>query len=171
MAGASTGLLQGNTLYVAGTAPGQGCNPASALCGALSVVDLSSGPANVVCLPPPGSAMRACSVFPISDGFHNRAIMGANGQLFLGARNCTDLNSSSVVRGCLSIFDTGTATVVMPPDNGDVTGIAAIPNRSVVYVCEGGNLRIYDTTTDKLASTPSPPPNIIGQAIDVKVVD
>ncbi|MBV9343331.1 MAG: hypothetical protein JO159_20900 [Acidobacteria bacterium] len=171
VAAASTGLLQGNILYVAGTAPGQGCTPATGLCGTLSVIDLSSGPANVVCVPPSGSAMRACTVFPISDGFHNRVIMGANGQLFLGARNCTNLNTSSAVRGCLSIFNTATATVVIPPDNGDVTGIAAIPNRSVVYVCQGGNLRIYDTTTDKLATTPSPLPNIIGQAVDVKVVD
>ena len=171
VAAASSGLLQGNVLYVAGTAPGQGCDPTSALCGALSVIDLSSGPANVVCTPSPQSPMVACTVFAISDGFHDLAVMGANGQLFLGARNCTNVNTSSSVRGCLSIFNTATKTVVMPPDNGDVTGIAPISNRSVVYLCEGGNLRIYDTTTDKLETMPSPPPSIIGQAIDVKVVD
>jgi hypothetical protein len=38
----------------------------------------------------------------------------------------------------------------------------------VVYVTEGGELRIYDTTTDALQATQI---NIIGQAIDVKLVD
>ena len=170
VAAASAGLLQGNTLYVAGTASGQGCNPTSNLCGTLSVIDLSSGLANVICVPSPPGTTRGCTVFGISDGFHLHAVMGANGQLFLGARNCTNVNGSSAVRGCLSIFDTVKATVVMPAENGDVTGIEAVPKRSVVYVCEGGNLRIYDTTTDKLEAR-STQPNIIGQAIDVRVVD
>jgi hypothetical protein len=37
-------------------------------------------------------------------------------------------------------------------------------------VCEGGRLRIYDTTTDKLETKPQQP-NVIGQAVDVKQVD
>jgi len=59
---------------------------------------------------------------------------------------------------------------VLPPDNGDVTGIEPIPNRNIVYVCEGGQLRLYDTTTDQLQTNPVQP-NVIGQAVDVKVVD
>jgi hypothetical protein len=62
------------------------------------------------------------------------------------------------------------ASVIAPPDNGPVTGIAPIPNRNVVYVCEGGKLRIYDTTTDKLEQLTTAP-SVPGQAIDVKVVD
>jgi hypothetical protein len=58
----------------------------------------------------------------------------------------------------------------VPPDQGDVTGIEPITNRNVVYVCEGGRLRIYDTTTDKLETKPQQP-NVIGQAVDVKQVD
>jgi hypothetical protein len=60
--------------------------------------------------------------------------------------------------------------VIAPPDNGNVTGIAPIPNRSVVYVCEGGKLRIYDTTTDQLEHLTAAP-SIAGQAVDVKAVD
>jgi hypothetical protein len=63
--------------------------------------------------------------------------------------------------------------VVIPPDNGDVTGIAPITARNVVYVCQNGALRVYDTTTDKLFVFPVnvQPPTILGQAVDVKLVD
>ena len=90
--------------------------------------------------------------------------MGANGQLFVGARFCT--------AGCLSIFDTTKSSVILPSLTGDVTGIEPIPSRSVVYVCQGGLLRVYDTTTDQLEKIKTfGQPDIIGQAIDVKVVD
>jgi hypothetical protein len=99
--------------------------------------------------------------------------MGANNQLFIGARTCTNINvagggSAGEVRGCLSIFDTGKATVVIPPKIGDVTGIQPINRRSVVYVVLNGNLSIFDTTTDKLQTTQV---DIIGQAVDVKQID
>jgi DNA-binding beta-propeller fold protein YncE len=91
--------------------------------------------------------------------------MGSNGQLFIGSRRCSDV--------CLSIFDTTKASVVATNSPaGDVTGIAPIPNRNVVYVCQGGLLRVYDTTTDQLANIqPNGQPNVIGQAVDVKVID
>jgi hypothetical protein len=110
----------------------------------------------------------------ITDGYHNKMEMGANGQLFVGSRNCSNVNSGSEIRGCLSIVNTNSGIsvsgVIAPEDNGDVTGIAPIPNRSVVYVCEGGKLRIYDTTTDRLEVLTTAP-TISGQAIDAKVVD
>ncbi len=97
--------------------------------------------------------------------------MGANGQLFVGSSTCTNVNiSGGEVRGCLSIVNTATGVITAPPDNGNVTAIEPVPNRDVVYVCEGGALRIYDTTTDKPQTTPEQP-NVVGQAIDVKVVD
>jgi hypothetical protein len=101
--------------------------------------------------------------------------MAANQQLFIGARNCTNINiSGGESRGCLTIVDTtsggASATALVAPTNGNVTGIEPIPNRNVVYVCQGGALRIYDTMTDQLQTNPLQP-NIIGQAIDVKAVD
>jgi hypothetical protein len=45
-----------------------------------------------------------------------------------------------------------------------------ITNRNVVYVCEGGRFRVYDTTTDKLL-VQSKTINIVGQPTDVLLVD
>jgi hypothetical protein len=162
-AGATVGLLIANTLYVAGTPPGTPCGSGTAAptCGTLETVDIA--------------AMAVSSATPavITDGNHTRMEMGANGQLFIGATACTSLNTSTEVRGCLSIFDTTKSAVVIPPDPGDVTGIQPIDNRNVVYVCQNSNFRIYDTTTDKLAA---PVPGRVaivftGQPTDVKLVD
>ena len=149
--GATTGLLSGSTLYVAGTPPNTPCGPGTAAltCGVLSVVDVGS------------STVTSAQLIP--DGYHNRMQMGANSQLFVGSHGC-----SNVTSGCLAIFDTVSSKVTIPPQNGDVTGIEPIPNRNVVYVCQGGGLQIYDTTTDALQTTQV---IIVGQAIDVKVVD
>jgi hypothetical protein len=106
--------------------------------------------------------------------------MSFNNQLFVGSRNCTNINqpitnSGKEIRGCLTIANASSGSIassaiIVPPDQGDVTGVEAITNRNVVYVCEGGRLRIYDTTTDKLETKPQQP-NVIGQAVDVKQVD
>jgi hypothetical protein len=153
---ATKGVISGNTLYVAGTAPSTACGTGTAAttCGTLTTIDLGS--------------LAVTGKATISDGYHDRMQVG-NGQIFVGARSCTNINiSGGEVRGCLSIFTPGNGKVIIPPDNGDVTGIQPITNRTVVYVCEGGNLRIYDTTTDTLQPTQI---DIIGQAIDVKLAD
>lgn len=170
---ATIGLLKGNSLYVAGTpklAPDNDCSgatPATAAttCGRLSVINTAS--------------LSATSV-TITDGYHDRMQISFNNQLFVGSRNCTNINqpltnSGNEIRGCLAIADATSgsvaqSTVIVPPEQGDVTGLEPITNRNVVYVCEGGRLRIYDTTTDTLETTPQQP-NIIGQAVDVKQVD
>jgi len=159
---ATIGLLSGSTLYVAGTPPGTACGSGTAAttCGMLDVIDLSS--------------MTITASAVITDGYHDRMELGANGQIFIGAGACTNINIPAVgsnpgeVRGCLSIFNTSNSSVVVPPDNGDVTGLQPITNRNVVYVVQQGELRIYDTTTDKLQSIQI---DILGQAIDVKLVD
>ena len=94
--------------------------------------------------------------------------MGANNQLFIGSRNCTNINAGGEIRGCLTIFNPQNSSVVVPPVNGDVTGMAAINNRDVFYVTQNTELYIYDTTTDALQSTQI---DIIGQANDVVLVD
>jgi hypothetical protein len=119
----------------------------------------------------------------ITDGYHNRIAMAANGQLFIGARTCTEIvapippPAGAEVRGCLSIYNTlstpvGNAPaggVLIPPANGDATGLQPIPTRQVVYVVQGGSLDIYDATTDALQETQIT--NVVGQFIDVKTVD
>ena len=157
---ATMGLLNGSTLYVVGTppsSPGNACTgstTAATTCGRLDVVNLSS--------------MTVASSQVITDGYHNRIDLSQNGQLFIGARTCTNVNNGSEVRGCLSIFNALSPAVVIPPLTGDVTGLQAITNRNVEYVVQGGELWIFDTTIDKLGPTQI---DLSGQAIDVKLVD
>jgi len=108
----------------------------------------------------------------IPDGYHTHMDMSSDGQLFVGSRNCTNIvpvNAGDPQRGCLAILNTTNGNVVIPPDNGAVTGLQPITNRNVVYVVEGGELRIYDTTTDKIYTKTSI--DVFGQAVDVKLVD
>jgi hypothetical protein len=166
---ASVAVVDGTTMYVAGTPvpnpeplPCTGQTTAATSCGLLTVVDLNSmtvvNPAPIV----------------ITDGYHNRMALGANGQLFVGAENCSEIippippPPDAEVRGCLSIYNTLTGAVVIPPASGDVTGIEPISNRNVVYLAQGGELQIYDTTTDKLQTTQI---DVSGEVIDVKTVD
>jgi hypothetical protein len=63
---------------------------------------------------------------------------------------------------------------VIPPDNGDVTGLQSFTTRDVEYVAEGGNLRVYDTTIDSLLLNGyigSGTITIRGHVVDVKAID
>lgn len=157
VAAATVGLLDGNTLYVAGSPPGATCSGSTlaTTCGRLSVIDAA-----------------ALTVSPttseITDGFHDRMELGSNGKLFVGARTCTNINTPSETRGCLSIVNPSSSTAVVSTDVGDVTGIAPITGRNVVYVVIGGELRIYDTTTDAPQATQV---FVAGRVVDVKEVD
>jgi hypothetical protein len=149
---ATYGLLNGTTLYVAGTPSGSAAVacPSGVLdanCGQLTAIDTGS--------------LAVSTPVTIGDGYHNRMVMGSNGQLFIGARSPACVN-------CLSIFNTTNSQVVIAADTGDVTGMQPITDRNVVYVCQNGQLRIYDTTTDQLQTVQI---DIVGQAIDVKLVD
>jgi len=163
LGGATYGLLSGGSLYVAGSPPHTACGggTAATTCGTLNIIDVNS--------------MKVMNPSPIiiTDGYHNRMAMGSLGQLFIGARSCTNVNQlGGEVRGCLSIYNTSTSAVVVPPQIGDATGIAPIPGRNIVYVCEGGAFQIFDTTTDKLlVQVTAFPTDIVGYSMDVKVVD
>jgi hypothetical protein len=162
LSGATYGLLNGGTLYVAGTPPHTACGggTAATICGTLDIVDVS------------GMKVVNPSPIIITDGYHNRMAMGSSGQLFIGARSCTSINViGGEVRGCLSIYNTTTTAVVVPPQIGDATGIAPIPGRNVVYVCEGGAFQVFDTTTDQLLVQVPRAIDVVGFSVDVKVVD
>ena len=170
--GATVAFLKGNTLYVAGTPKTNsactGQTTAATTCGRLDVMDLGS--------------MKVTNRVVIPDGYHDRIDLSANGQLFVGSRVCTEIgnvnNPSGEVRGCLAIFDTtkaGNTSAIIPPDNGDVTGLQSFTGYYKEYVAEGGNLRVYDTTIDRLEATndfiTGGTVNIVGQVIDIKAVD
>ncbi len=178
--GATIGFLAGSTLYVAGTGTPTGplCTSipsaaptAATYCGTLDLVNLTT-------LEDPYYNNPATEI-AITDGYHDRIDISVNGQLFIGSHGCTNIgnvyNPQGEVRGCLSIFNTTNPAVVIPPDNGDVTGLQSFTSRNVEYVAEGGNLRVYDTLIDSLI-----PPNnyietgtiiITGYIIDVKAID
>jgi len=143
--GATVAMLSGSTLYVAGNSPTNnactGETTAATTCGRLDIVDTT--------------AMAVTSTAVITNGTHTLLDLSLGGQLFIGAKTCTNIGSvtnpnGSEVRGCLSIYNTNTGAVVIPPDNGDVTGLQNFTSRYVEYVAQGGNLRIYDATKDVL---------------------
>jgi hypothetical protein len=115
----------------------------------------------------------------IPDGYHDRMDLSINGQLFIGSHTCTTIgdvnNPVGEVRGCLAIYNTAEGNVVIPPDNGDVTGFAGLTARQVEYVAEGGNLRVYDTDLDVLLENQDYIPTgtipIVGLVIDLKEID
>ncbi len=138
---ATIGLLDGSNLYVAGTTAGG---------GRLDLVD--------------SAALQVTkSGIAISDGFHHTMALASNGKVFIGARTCTGITT-----GCLSIFNAAAGTAVVDAQKGEVTGIQPISNRNVVYVIEGGELRIYDTAT---SAEQAKQIDIVGKAFDVKSID
>lgn len=161
----TNGLIVGGNLYVAGTPPSAGVDCQANLCGVLTVF--------------PGANLSvAPTQFAITDGYHDNLVMAPNNQLFIASRTCTNVIASgqTVGRGCLSVLNTGGGTVYTAAQNGDVTGIQPIQNRTVVYVCEGGAFSIYDTALDLGSNRQLMPQTkteitIVGQAVDVKLVD
>jgi hypothetical protein len=162
---ATNGLIVGGNLYVAGTPPNAGADCQANLCGVLTVF--------------PGANLSASpTTFAITDGYHDKLVMAPNNQLFIASRNCTNIIASgqTLGRGCLSVLNTGGGTVYTAAQTGDVTGIQPILNRTVVYVCEGGVFTIYDTALDlgsqrHLVPQTTTEVAIVGQAVDVKLVD
>jgi hypothetical protein len=164
---ATYGILDGSTLYVAGSPPHMACGAGTAAptCGILTTLDADSL-----------AVTKSGIVIP--DGYHNRMGMGYNGQLFVGSHGCSNVNiAGGEVRGCLGIYNTLSSSVVVPPQTGDATGIQPIAGQTdpgVVFVCQGGVFTIYSTTTDQLfipLNNNGTPTTIVGQAYDVKVVD
>lgn len=180
------GLISGSTLYLAGT-PYSGGNPSLTCagaegetlnCGMLTIFNLNTmTPVNTTAI-------------AITDGYHNRISMGAYGQLFIGARTCTEIippitppPAGTEVRGCLSIYNTLNTSVganpaggvLIPPENGDVTGLQPISVRTVVYVVQGGSIYIYDASYDALQPAETQyqtyAPEMVGYFIDAKTVD
>jgi hypothetical protein len=166
---ATMALLNGSTLYVAGTPPTNndcsGQTTAATVCGRLDVIDLGSG--------------TVTATAKITNGYHDRMDLTTNGQIFIGSHDCTTIGNvnnpgNNEVRGCLSIYRTTDGSVIIPPDNGDVTGLQGFTTRDVEYVAEGGQLRVYDIRVDKLLINDFVPQgtiDIVGNVVDVKAID
>src|SRR5215467_1058182 len=146
VAGATVGLMNGTNLYVAGTSPtlpgGLTCPISS--CGELTVINTG--------------ALTAGNPVAITDGDHENMAF-ANNRIYIGSRGCSVQpgTAANTVRGCLSIFNTGSSAVAFPQEssfrqNFDVTGFQPISNRSIIYVVQGAEIDFFDTNADAIAS-------------------
>ncbi len=164
--GATVGLLSGGNLYVAGTpvpsviVPGPAC-PLSR-CGTLQIINT-------------GSLTASTPPVRITDGVHRKMALTSTNRLYVGASACTTDpgSAANTTRGCLTIFNTGSSSTKFPEEssfrqNFDVTGLQTISGRNAIYICQGGELDIFDTSTD------APTPNqldVVGKAMDVVQID
>ncbi|MFL6299447.1 MAG: YncE family protein [Terriglobales bacterium] len=143
---ATVGLLDGGNLFVAGTS-----SPGTTDGGQVTKLNPTT--------------LAVVKFAPIPPGVHD-TMAAQTGKVFVGSRNCIDPGN----QGCLAIWDGSGSTATIPGSvtDGDVTGMQAISNRSVVYVIVGGELRIYDANTSALQSQQL---DIIGHAEQVVQVD
>ena len=129
--GASVGLLNNTTLYVAGSPVPTGKTSTYDAVNVSSMTRLT-----------PQSVQ-------IGDGFHTTMALSMNNMLYIGAATC-----SNTTTGCLSVVNVSSNTAAAPlPPRGAITSLLAIPNRNVMYAIEGGFMNIYDTQTNTLQGT------------------
>jgi hypothetical protein len=143
VSGATIALLNGTTSFVAGS-PAAGLNA-----GTLQTFNTSSNTAG--------------TPVSIADGRHTLMALVSN-VLYVGSTGCTlgGVNPQNFRQGCLTIFNTVSQVVtpVLLPagrPNGDVTGLAPINARNLIYVVQGGTLDIFDVTTNAVSTTAKPP--------------
>jgi hypothetical protein len=103
-------------------------------------------------------------VIHIADGRHSLMALTPNSRLYIGSTGCTlgAVNAQNLRQGCLTIFDTVSQAVTSvllsaTRPNGDVTALAPVAGRNVIYVVQGGKVDIFDITTNAVSSTATPP--------------
>src|SRR5262249_36615236 len=120
------------------------------------------------------NTMTASTPVAITDGHHGRIGMAAD-RLYVGAIACTPAENGATgrIRGCLTIFNLTSRTASFPEVSSlrgafDVTAITPIAGRNVVYVCQGGELDIFDTATDAVTNDRL---DVVGVAVDAVQID
>ncbi|MBZ5505454.1 MAG: hypothetical protein LAO78_08200 [Acidobacteriia bacterium] len=148
LTGATVGLRNTTSTFVAGS-PATGLNA-----GTVQVIN--------------NSTLTAGPAINIADGRHSLMALASNARLYIGSTGCTlgAVNAQNLRQGCLTIFDTTTqaATPILLPasrPNGDVTGLAPVAGRNVIYVVQGGKLDILDITTNAVSPAPPNPPGTV----------
>jgi hypothetical protein len=150
VSGATVGLVSGSTVFVAGSPGASNTSNNGLNTGTLQVAD--------------ASATTVGAPFQIADGRHGLMTLTSNGRLYIGSTGCTlgVANAQNFRQGCLTIFDTiaQTVTPVLLPASrlsGDVTAMAPVAGRNVIYVVHGGVIDIFDITTNAVSTTAVPP--------------
>jgi hypothetical protein len=133
--GATNALQSGSTLYVAG----QQLQPDGLLAGNLSVINLANS--------------TITGQYAISDGTHNKMIFADDNTLWIGSQQCQsgerfaeNSKGQNVQFGCLTRFGLSDNSVTVDRYIGDLTGIADVGGLHKVYVGEGGQVHIYQTS-------------------------
>ncbi|MGH9570258.1 MAG: hypothetical protein ACRD4F_11485, partial [Candidatus Angelobacter sp.] len=158
--GATVALLNKGILYVAGST---------------ALANLNGGNLQFF-----SSATGAALVGPISipDGRHLDMVLAPGGQagkIYIGSRGCGPGPLTNGEReGCLAILDIANQTVELVTEPAsqasyDITCIVPVPGTTLVYVCSGGKMKIFDSATG-LVSTAVIPPNIAGQVLNAVVM-
>jgi hypothetical protein len=157
--GATNGIFNGNTLYVAGQ---QYQSSSGLFAGFLTVLNT---PANTIA----GS-------YSISDGLHNRMVFADDNTLWIGSSQCNQgvryqqaQSGTNIQFGCITMFNTSSNAATIGPYRGDGTGIADVEGLHKVYTTEGGQIYIYNTTT--MTGLDNSNVTIAGTAIDCAYMD
>lgn len=156
--GATNGIFNGNTLYLAG----QQLQPDGLFQGNVSILNTQTG--------------QLTGQYAISDGTHNKMVFGDNNMLWIGSSQCTSGETYKKAQatggsqyGCLTMFNTANNTATLDSYKGDATGIAPVIGLNKVYTAEGGQVYIYDGTT--MAQRDNSNVTVSGTATDVAYMD
>jgi hypothetical protein len=157
--GATNGLFNGTTFYVAG----QQLQSDGLLAGNLSIVNTATG--------------QVTGQYSISDGTHNKMVLADNDTLWIGSYQCQSgerykLSQSSAPGtpfGCITMFNTSNNSVLVESFKGDGTGIAAVISLNKVYTAEGGQVYIYNTADGTARDNTNV--TVTGTAYDVAYMD
>jgi hypothetical protein len=171
--GATNGLFDGTTFYVAGqqllqpgntyTVAGQQVQGNGLLAGNLSVVNMSTG--------------QLTGQYSISDGTHNKMVLADNNTLWIGSYQCesgerynlSQTSAPGTPFGCITMFNTSNNAVMLESFKGDGTGIAAVTGLNKVYTAEGGQVYIYNTADGTARDNSNV--TVTGTAYDVAYMD
>jgi hypothetical protein len=157
--GATNGVFDGNTLYVAG----QQVQSDGLLAGYLSVVNTLTA--------------QVTGQYSISDGTHNKMILADDNTLWIGSVQCesgeryklSQTTAPGTTFGCITMFNTGNNSVLVESFKGDGTGIAAVTGLHKVYTTEGGQVYIYNTSDGSARDNSNV--TVTGTAYDVAYMD
>jgi hypothetical protein len=151
-AGASNGVFNGSTLYLAG----QQQQSDGLWAGNLTVLNTNT--------------QTIAGTYSISDGTPGKMLVADDNTLWIGTVSCTNgerfKNGSPY--GCLTMFNISNNSVTVDSYKGDLTGIAGITGLHKVYVAEGGQLHIYTTSFAELDNSQV---TVTGTAYDVAYMD
>ena len=117
---------------------GEQLQPSGLFGGYLTPVDLTTG-----------AIGTAISVSDSAPGQRTRMVVADDNTLWIGGIRCTEGQryATGQAYGCLTMFNISTNSVTLiEPFQGDLTGIAAVTTLHKIYIAEGGQVYIYQTT-------------------------